>query len=105
MHRWRTVAATLMVLAIASLLGGILFIYSGVYNVAALDQHGQLTNWLLHNVALNSIQPRARDVKTPNLDDPAMIARGSALYRRDCVQCHGAPGVAPAVFAMGLMPG
>jgi mono/diheme cytochrome c family protein len=105
MHRWRSVIAMFVVLAVVTFLGGTVFIYSGIYNVAALDQHGRLTNWLLHSVALNSIQRRARDVKVPNLGDPAKIARGSALYRQDCVQCHGAPGTAPAAFAMGFMPG
>ena len=105
MHRWRTVAATLTVLAVAGLFGGMVFIYSGAYNVAALDQHGRFANWLLHSVAVNSIRQRARDVTVPNLDDPARIARGLVLYRQDCVQCHGAPSVARAPFAMGLMPG
>jgi mono/diheme cytochrome c family protein len=105
MHRWRSVIATLVALAVAAFLGGTIFIYSGIYNVAALDQHGRVANWLLHSVALNSIQKRARDVKVPDLGDPAKIARGSVLYRQDCVQCHGAPGTAPAAFAMGLMPG
>src|ERR1700735_4028576 len=105
MHRWRPVAATLVVLAAAAFLGGTVFIYTGIYNVAALDQHGRFTNWLLHTVALNSIQKRARDMKVPDLGDPAKIARGLVLYRQDCAQCHGAPGTAPAAFAMGLMPG
>jgi mono/diheme cytochrome c family protein len=102
MHRLRTAVATLVILAVV---GGILFIYSGIYNVAALDQHGRITNWLLHTVALNSIERRARDVKIPDLGDRAKIARGLIVYRQDCEQCHGAPGAAPAAFAMGLMPG
>ena len=105
MHRWRSVIATLVVLAATAFLGGTIFIYSGIYNVAALDQHGRVMNWLLHDVALNSIQTRARNVKVPDLGDRAKIARGLVLYRQDCAQCHGAPGAAPAAFAMGLMPG
>lgn len=105
MRRWRSVVATLVCSAAVALVGGAIFIYSGIYDVAALAQHGRLTNWLLHSVALNSIQQRARDVKVPHLDDPMKIARGSGLYRQDCVQCHGAPGTAPAAFAMGFMPG
>src|ERR1700761_1999665 len=105
MRRWRTVAATLVILATLALLGSAVFIYSGIYDVAALDQHGRFTNWLLHSVALNSIERRARGVRVPELSDPAKVARGSALYRQDCVQCHGAPGTAPAAFAMGFMPG
>lgn len=105
MHRWRTVAVTLGVSGIAALLGGILFIYSGIFNVAALEQHGPVANWLFHTVALHSIGRRASDIAVPKLDDPARIAQGLVLYRQNCLQCHGAPGEAPEPFAMGLMPG
>jgi len=104
MHQWRTVVTTLVVLAALAFLGGILFIDSGIYNVAALDSHGRFTNWLLHSIALKSIEQRARDVKTQDIDNPVKIARGLVLYRQNCAQCHGAPGEAPAAFAMGLMP-
>src|SRR5690606_38415338 len=29
---------------------------------------------------------------------------GLALFRSHCVQCHGAPGVAPEPFALGMTP-
>ena len=105
MHRWRTVAVTLGVSAVAALLAGILFIYSGIYNVAALEQHGPVANWVFHTVAVQSIRRRAQDIAVPRLNDPARIVRGLALYRQSCLQCHGAPGEAPEPFAMGLMPG
>ncbi|HEX4507557.1 MAG TPA: c-type cytochrome [Alphaproteobacteria bacterium] len=62
-------------------------------------------NWLLHSVALNSIERRAQAVAIPPLNDPGRLKRGLSLYRQDCVQCHGGPGEAPASFAMGFMPG
>ncbi len=105
MHQWRTVAITLGVSAGMVLLAVILFIYLGVYNVAALEQHGPAANWLFHTVALRSIGRRAENIVVPHLDDPERIARGVVLYRQDCSKCHGAPGVARAKFAMGLMPG
>ena len=40
----------------------------------------------------------------PPLADPALVARGRALHDAHCVRCHGAPGVAPEPFALGLMP-
>lgn len=104
MHRWQTVVVTLGVSAVAALFAGLVFIYSGIYNVAALEQHGPIANWLLHTAALRSIEQRARGIAVPKLDDPARIARGLVLYRQNCLQCHGAPGEAPEPFAMGLMP-
>jgi mono/diheme cytochrome c family protein len=105
MSRLRIVALTLVASAVLGFFGGILFVYSGAYDPAALSQHSRVGNWLLHSVALNSIGRRAQGVKTPDLGEPAKIARGLGLYRRDCAQCHGAPGEAPAAFAMGLTPG
>jgi mono/diheme cytochrome c family protein len=46
----------------------------------------------------------ARESAPPPLDDPAKIARGRALYDAHCVRCHGAPGVAPESFALGMTP-
>ena len=40
----------------------------------------------------------------PPLGAPKQIARGLALYRAHCVQCHGAPGVAPEPFSLGMTP-
>jgi len=105
MSRLRVAALTLVVAAALAALGGILFIYFGAYDPAALSQHSRFTNWMLHTVALNSIGRRARDVKVPDLTDPEKIGRGLNLYRQNCLQCHGAPGEPPASFAMGLMPG
>jgi len=50
-----------------------------------------------------SIAVRARRIEVPQLDDAAR-ARGFALYRDHCLRCHGAPGVAPEPFALGLLP-
>jgi mono/diheme cytochrome c family protein len=32
------------------------------------------------------------------------VSRGVEVYRQHCVRCHGAPGVAPDSFALGLNP-
>src|SRR5690606_38949220 len=40
----------------------------------------------------------------PPLDDPELAARGLHHFRAHCVQCHGAPGVPPEPFALGLTP-
>ena len=95
---------TVIILAVMAALGGTLFVYSGLYNVAATVQHTAPVYWLLNVVMRQSVQHRARAIRSPPLDDGAMIEAGARLYRVHCVQCHGAPGIAPAAFALGLMP-
>jgi mono/diheme cytochrome c family protein len=38
----------------------------------------------------------------PNLETPDAVQSGARLFRENCVQCHGAPGVPPVV--QGLKP-
>jgi mono/diheme cytochrome c family protein len=89
--------------AIAATAGGLL-IYSGWYNVSATDEHLVPTYWLLDTAMRRSVREQGKRVAVPPLDDPAMVQRGLAIYRQDCVRCHGAPGVAPERFALGMTP-
>jgi len=94
-----------LVIAALLLLGGAsAFVYSGLYNLAATDQHTAPVFWLLNTVMRRAVHHHARDIAAPRLDDPALIARGRVLYRAECARCHGAPGVAPEAFALGLRP-
>ena len=79
-------------------------VYTGFYDVSASHQHLQSTYRLLEVGMRESVQRRARDIKVPPLNDESMQRRGLALYREHCLQCHGAPGVAPASFALGMTP-
>jgi mono/diheme cytochrome c family protein len=94
------VAGTLVVLAVAAAA----LVYSGVYDVATTDQHLWPTYWTLRAAMERSIGVRAGRIALPDLDDAQRIRRGVGIYREHCVQCHGAPGVAPAAFALGMLP-
>lgn len=76
----------------------------GVYDISATDQHLAPTYWLLDTGMRRSVVQRAKWIEVPPLDDAGEIVRGAARYRELCVQCHGAPGVAPEAFALGLTP-
>lgn len=91
-------------LAVAAALGAVWFVYAGIYNPAATVQHTAPVYWLLNLTMRQAVQRHARDIRVPTLDQPALHARGALLYRAHCVQCHGAPGVAPDAFALGMMP-
>ena len=103
----RTIRTTLIVigsLAAAATVGGALFVYAGIYNIAATEPHLTPTYYLLHYAMKRSLRVRASDIVTPPLDTPGRVERGVSLYRQHCLQCHGAPGVAPEPLAFGVRP-
>ena len=83
---------------------GAVMLYAGFYNVAATHQHLRPTHRLLEIGLRESIERHARQVPAPPPTDDALLDRGRTLYAAHCAQCHGAPGVAPAPFALGLTP-
>ena len=100
----KTVFATLGVLALLGLIGGYALLRSGLYNVSATSQHFQFVYTVLEAGMHHSVRFHARDVDVPDLTDKTMIARGALLYQAHCVQCHGAPGVAPNGIGMSMQP-
>jgi mono/diheme cytochrome c family protein len=98
------VLGTVAALAAAALLGAGLVVYSGVYDVGATSQHLQPVHTLLETTMRHSVRLRARNISPPALDDGQRLARGAALFRDQCVQCHGAPGVAQAGFGQSMQP-
>lgn len=99
---WRRTALAVAALA----LGGLLFAWSGLFNIAATGGHWAITNWGLHWVMQNSVRTRALLVEAPPpLDDVALRARGAGHYATGCAPCHGAPGERQSlVIAQSLPP-
>ena len=100
MRALRWIAAVVGVLAAA----GAAFVYSGVYNVSATEQHLFPVYWTIRTAMERSVAVRARRIEVPPLDDVQRVRRGIGLYREHCLRCHGGPGVAPEPFALGLTP-
>lgn len=94
--------------ALFAMLGGAVaagvILWSGLYDVSATLQHLRPTYALLDIGLRRSVVFHSRRIEVPALDDPALLARGEACFRRHCEQCHGGPGVARAAFALGLTP-
>jgi mono/diheme cytochrome c family protein len=84
--------------------GGAALFWVGAYDISATDQHLAPTYWLLDIGMRRSVRARAASIAVPKLDDASMQAEGLRLFRDHCVQCHGAPGVPPAPFALGMTP-
>jgi mono/diheme cytochrome c family protein len=96
----RCIGVVLLVLA----LGGAAFVWSGIYDVSATDNHLWPTYWTIRAAMERSVGVRAKRIEVPPLDDARRARRGLGLYREHCLRCHGAPGVAPEPFALGMLP-
>lgn len=82
---------------------GASFIYFGIYNVSALAQHTAPVYNMLELALSRSIAVRSDDITTPDLQDFDTL-QGLALYEQYCRQCHGAPGLGPDEFSLGMLP-
>jgi mono/diheme cytochrome c family protein len=105
MSRVGTVIYTLIIVVLFTLLGGLVFIYSGVFNVSARWEDGPLLGWVLETTRERSIEVRKGKIEVPtDLDDPRKILSGLKHYREMCVGCHRSPGQQPSEIGKGLNP-
>ncbi|MDX6749778.1 c-type cytochrome [Geminicoccaceae bacterium 1502E] len=94
-----------LVLILAALaVGGFLFAWSGLFNIAASSGHWAITSWFLHFTMHQSVETHALGIEAPPLDDIAMIQRGAGHYATGCAPCHGAPGVERSPVALEMTP-
>jgi mono/diheme cytochrome c family protein len=100
----RTVAITGAATILVLLGAAVAYIYSGLYSVAATDDHTALATWALNTMQERSVSVRAGRVAEPPPIDSAMLAHGFEHFSTMCVVCHGAPGVERGEFGKGITP-
>lgn len=79
-------------------------VYTGAYNVAASDQHGDVVRWTLDTTVHRSVATRASRIEIPETLSDRMIAEGAGHYAKSCAHCHGGPGAEPADWSRGMRP-
>lgn len=103
--RWRRVlgyAAAFFSLMIA---GGALFVWSGIYNVAASTDHWFITTWILERVRTESVDTWSSFVgPPPPLDDIDRVKVGAAHFEGGCTPCHSRPGDSANAIATAMLP-
>lgn len=104
MRTFRTVIKTLVAVVVLAMLAILGAAYSGIYNVAATDEHWPVTRWLMHEVKEHSIALRADDLRAPDLSGRDRLLAGAAAYDRMCAHCHTPPGEEDTPVARGLYP-
>ncbi len=100
----KTVLLTIATCIALEIAGGLLFMASGTYNIAADEPHFTPVRWLLTAGRTRSIEFRSRGIHSPNLRDPLLLRQGILLYRKNCQPCHGAPGAANEQMGRGIDP-
>ncbi|NJC33932.1 cytochrome c553 [Sphingomonas jejuensis] len=85
---WRRALVALLTLAAA----GMLFAWSGIFNVAASSGHWAITDWFLHWTMRNSVRTHTllEGVESPR--DPSGLISAAGHFEQSCAVCHGAPG-------------
>lgn len=82
-----------------------IFVYSGIYNIAADDHHAAPVESMIETLRTRSVASRAKDIEAVLLDDPKRIAAGAIEYAEMCVSCHAAPGITEeSEIRQGLYP-
>ncbi len=88
------------IVVVALVAACVLFVYAGVYSVAAAKWHPAIEGQILNKVMVESVRHHARDIRVPmgiNLHDRA-LAEKTLGYKNACRTCHGAPGTKPDVW-------
>ena len=96
---WSVVGTLAAILALA-----LVFLFSGVYDVAADTSHTGLTRWALHTLSDRSVETRLGAVDGTPPSDAESLQHGFREYDEMCVTCHGAPGVQRPAIGKGLNP-
>lgn len=94
----------LLVLLCLLVAAGAVFVWSGVYNIAANVPHWKITHEVLSLVRERSISAHSKGITIPPLKDPRLLDRGFKNYHEMCRLCHNAPGYSRTVVAQGLYP-
>lgn len=86
-------------------IGGFLFAWSGLFNVAASRGHFAAIELALSFVMRNSVETHALTVPAPPpLDPPDLAILGAGYFQRGCAPCHGAPGQQPNAASRTMLP-
>ena len=102
------VLKTLMFAAVTgvglALLGALLFVKSGAYDVGAAKRHTKLTEWLTHETMIHSVRRHAHKIVPPERTTAAQLVAGFCAYETHCVACHGAAAAPREQWVSGMEP-
>lgn len=107
MGRWNTALSHLVAIAAVGAmlgLGGVAFIYSGLFEAEASKPHSLLVDWTTKTTMTHSVRRHAVNIEAPASATLEQVIDGFCQYQTHCVACHGAPAVPRESWANGLTP-
>lgn len=94
-----------LILALLGLgLAGIVFAWSGVFQISASSGHWRVTDWFLHWTMRNSVRTYSLFQVPGNPRDDTGMVSAAGHYRQACQVCHGGPGVRPSPVMQRATP-
>ncbi|RTE66069.1 cytochrome c [Amphritea opalescens] len=89
----------------AIMIGGVVFLYSGLYSMGADDPHYDVTTWALETLRESSIARASQNIVVPsNISSADRLLKGGADYNDMCAGCHLKPDKSESDFTLGLYP-
>ncbi|SFG11305.1 Cytochrome c2 [Duganella sp. CF458] len=85
------------------MLAATVVLQAGWYDASAVRPHFQFVHTLIERGMQQSVRFHARGIVAPKAPAGA-LARGGALFRQHCEQCHGGPGKAMGVIGLSMQP-
>lgn len=105
---WRRVLGIVGIVAAAEIVlfvvGFLVVMYSGVYNVAATKPHLGITYWVLSTTMDRSVGHHAAGIPVSKTYESPDLAEGYEHFSEMCVACHGAPTSERSEVGRGLNP-
>jgi cytochrome c553 len=102
-RRWIWIVLALVLFGVP--IGGLLFAWLGIYDVAASRGHWQITDRFLRFAMERAVAVRAPDLPAPpKIDDHDLIRLGAGHFHSGCAYCHGAPGQAISPISLRMLP-
>lgn len=101
---WARTAGFAVAGGLLLLVGGLLFAWSGIYNLAASAGHFAITEHFLRFALHGSVRTHTLSIEAPPLGSPDQIILGAAHYAGGCAPCHGAPGTPLNRITAAMLP-
>jgi Cytochrome c553 len=97
---WKRAIVTVVALAAA----GILFAWSGLFQIAASSGHWKITDWFLHWTMQNSVRTYSAFQTPEEVSSRTGLISAAGHFQQACAVCHGAPGTAPSPIMQAATP-
>jgi hypothetical protein len=103
-HKIIRTLATILGCAVVAAVGGLAFIYSGIYEVSATTPDNPVVTWVVDEVSDTSVRARLGGNHPPgDFDTPEKVMAGGQLHSQSCAICQGGPGP-PDLFRADRKP-